>query len=55
MRYFKGKVPVYFRGDSTLLDNTPGLRKSYRWLFLNWVYSFVDHAFYTGTNNFKLL
>jgi glycosyltransferase involved in cell wall biosynthesis len=53
MRYFKGKVPVYFRGDSTLLDNTTWFKKKLRWLFLNWVYSFVDHAFYTGTNNFN--
>jgi glycosyltransferase involved in cell wall biosynthesis len=51
LRHFKGKVPVYFRGDSTLLDNTTWIKKKLRWLFLSWVYTFVDHAFYTGTNN----
>ncbi|MCB9283007.1 MAG: glycosyltransferase family 4 protein [Lewinellaceae bacterium] len=51
MRHFKGKVPVWFRGDSTLLDERPGWRKWARRLFLRWVYSHVDKAFYVGTNN----
>lgn len=53
MRYFKGKVPVWFRGDSILLDEPKGfsLKKSLRRIFLNWVYSFIDKAFYVGTNN----
>ena len=54
LRYFKGKVPVYFRGDSTLLDNvTIGLKnKIKRFLrktLLKWVYSHVDKIFYVGT------
>jgi glycosyltransferase involved in cell wall biosynthesis len=51
MRYFKNKIPVYFRGDSTLLDNKPGLKGSLKSVFLKWVYKHVDYAFYTGTNN----
>ncbi|MFD0765423.1 glycosyltransferase family 4 protein [Mucilaginibacter lutimaris] len=51
IRYFKGKVPVIFRGDSTLLDDSGGLRSVVRSFFLRWVYSKVDHALYTGTNN----
>ena len=53
MRYFKGKVPVWFRGDSTLLDEPKGfsLKKSIRRIFLKWVYSYVDKAFYVGTHN----
>lgn len=51
MRYFKGKIPVYFRGDSTLLDETPGIRKIARRIFLRWVYSYVVYAFYVGTRN----
>lgn len=51
MRYFKGKVPVLFRGDSTLLDETPGLKKLKRRVLLRYVYSFVDYALYVGTNN----
>ncbi|MGN6641149.1 MAG: glycosyltransferase family 4 protein [Mucilaginibacter sp.] len=51
MRYFKGKLPVYFRGDSTLLNEPKGLKKLLRTLYLKWVYKHVDHAFYVGTNN----
>lgn len=51
MRLFKGKIPVWFRGDSTLLDERPGLRQWARRLFLRWVYSRADKAFYVGTNN----
>ena len=50
MRLFKGKIPIYFRGDSTILDD-----KSYFYLFnlgryaiLNWVYRYVDYAFSPG-------
>lgn len=51
MRYFKGKIPVYFRGDSTLLNEPKGFKKLLRTLYLKWVYKHVDHAFYVGTNN----
>ena len=51
MRYFHGKVPVIFRGDSTLLDEMPGIRRRIRRLLLRWVYSHVDQALYVGTNN----
>lgn len=51
MKYFKGKIPVYFRGDSTLLDEHVGLRKVLRRLYLNWVYRKVDAAFYVGEKN----
>ena len=37
MRHFKGKVPVLFRGDSTLIDEQPGLKKSLRRLFLSFL------------------
>jgi glycosyltransferase involved in cell wall biosynthesis len=51
MRHFKGRVLVLFRGDSTLLDDRPGLRKLVRRLFLRWVYRYVDKALYVGINN----
>lgn len=51
MRYFKGKIPVWFRGDSTMLDEKPGLRQWARRWFLRWVYRHVDLAFYVGTQN----
>lgn len=51
MRFFKGKIPVYFRGDSTLLDEQAGVKTILRRLWLTYVYSFVDKALYVGTNN----
>ena len=51
LRYFKGKIPVYFRGDSHLLDEQPGLKKNLRRLALKWVYRHIDYAFYVGTAN----
>lgn len=51
MRYFKGKIPVYFRGDSTLLDEVSGIKTFLRRNWLKYVYRFIDYAFYVGTNN----
>lgn len=53
MRYFKGKVPILFRGDSTLLDEPAGwsFKKTLRRAFLRWVYNHIDFALYVGTNN----
>jgi glycosyltransferase involved in cell wall biosynthesis len=51
IHYFNGKLPIYFRGDSTLLDNKPGFKSILKTIFLKWVYSNVNHVFYTGTQN----
>lgn len=51
IRHFHGRIPVLFRGDSTLLNEEPGLRRILRRIFLTWVYRHVDHALYVGTNN----
>jgi glycosyltransferase involved in cell wall biosynthesis len=53
LKHYKGKIPVLFRGDSTLIDEPYGFsfRKLFRRLFLKWIYSFVDIAFYTGIKN----
>lgn len=51
MRYFKNKTPLYFRGDSTLLNQPKGLKKILRSIFLKWVYHHISHAFYVGKNN----
>lgn len=51
MRYFKGKIPVLFRGDSTLLDEQGGYRKILRRVILKYIYSYIDYAFYVGSNN----
>ncbi len=51
LRYFKGKVPLYFRGDSTLLDEPAGfsIKKVMRTLLLQWVYRHVDFVLSPGT------
>jgi glycosyltransferase involved in cell wall biosynthesis len=51
LRYFKGRIPVLFRGDSTLLDRRPWWRALLRRVFLTWVYSHVDAAISVGTCN----
>lgn len=51
MKYFKGKIPVLFRGDSTLLDEQLGFKRFVRRLFLRYIYSFIDYALYVGSNN----
>jgi len=51
IRYFKNKLPVYFRGDSTLLDEQTGIRSILKGILLKWIYRHIDHAFYVGTNN----
>ena len=56
LRHFKGKIPIYFRGDSTLLDNTNSTLKDkfklfFKKQFLRWIYSNVDKVFYVGSAN----
>jgi len=53
LRYYKGKIKILFRGDSTLLDESPGfsVKKIMRRLFLSWVYRHIDIALYTGAAN----
>jgi len=51
MRYFNGKTPVWFRGDSTLLDEKGDFKATLRRLILTKVYKYVDKAFYVGEAN----
>jgi glycosyltransferase involved in cell wall biosynthesis len=52
MRHFKGKIPVWFRGDSNLLDNNNANWKTFaRYIFLRWVYRYTDKVFYVGKAN----
>lgn len=51
IRHFKNKIAVWFRGDSTLLDEQSGVKKILKSIFLKWVYKHIDRAFYVGTNN----
>ncbi len=53
LRHFKGKTKIWFRGDSTLLDEKRGFSIKFflRKVFLKWVYSHVDKAFFVGSLN----
>jgi glycosyltransferase involved in cell wall biosynthesis len=51
LRHFKCKLPILFRGDSTLLDGASLLRALVRRMALRWVYSHVDVALAVGQNN----
>ncbi|HTH81516.1 MAG TPA: glycosyltransferase family 4 protein [Mucilaginibacter sp.] len=53
LRYFKNKIPILFRGDSTLLDEKPGIKNLLRYIYLKWVFKHVDYALYAGSNNKK--
>lgn len=51
MSSFYNKIPILFRGDSTLLAEQLGPRLLIRTLFLRWVYRHINYALYVGTNN----
>ncbi|MFB9054530.1 glycosyltransferase family 4 protein [Formosa undariae] len=53
LKYFKGKTLVWFRGDSTLLDDKPGVKKLLRQGYLTYIYRYIDKAFYVGIENKK--
>ena len=51
LRYFHGKLPLFFRGDSTLLSEVQGVKQLIRRLALQYIYRHIDKAFYAGTAN----
>ncbi|MBE7177904.1 MAG: glycosyltransferase family 4 protein [Mucilaginibacter polytrichastri] len=51
LRHFHGRIPVFFRGDSTLLDRSSILKSALRKIWLTWVYRHVDTVFYVGENS----
>ena len=51
IRHFKNKVPVYFRGDSTVLNQKSNFKNLLKRIFLTWIYQYIDVAFYVGTAN----
>jgi glycosyltransferase involved in cell wall biosynthesis len=53
MRHYSGKIPIWFKGDSTLLDRQLFLKSLLKKIYLRWVYRHVDRAFYVGSNNKK--
>ena len=53
IKYFHKKKKVIFRGDSTLLDEKNGIKSILKKIYLRWVYSHIDIALFTGTQNRK--
>jgi glycosyltransferase involved in cell wall biosynthesis len=51
IRYFHKRIPVYFRGDSTIIQQKNNLKTGIKSIFLKWVYSHVDKALYVGRRN----
>jgi glycosyltransferase involved in cell wall biosynthesis len=51
IRHFNKRVPLYFRGDSTLINQASRGKAMIKSLWLKYVYAHVDFAFYVGTNN----
>ena len=51
LRHYKNRVPVWFRGDSVLLNEKKGIKSLCKKVALQWVYRHIDKALYCGTNN----
>lgn len=51
LSYFKGKVQILFRGDSTLLNTQNILKSKCRSIALSLIYKQIDKALYVGQNN----
>ncbi len=51
--HFKNRIPIFFRGDSTLLSEPrrPSVSKMIRRLSLKWIYRHIDYALFVGSNN----
>jgi glycosyltransferase involved in cell wall biosynthesis len=52
LRAYHNKLPILFRGDSTLLGKPKGWKQLARRVFLTWVYRMIDHALVPGKRNF---
>jgi glycosyltransferase involved in cell wall biosynthesis len=51
MRHFKGRIPVYYRSDSTLIDRQSPFRTWARRTALRQIFRYADTAIAVGTNN----
>ncbi|HVZ96959.1 MAG TPA: glycosyltransferase family 4 protein [Chitinophagaceae bacterium] len=51
IRHFHRRLPVFFRGDSTLLDDEyeNALKQLAKKIWLRWLYKNIDTVFYTGS------
>ncbi|MES1221329.1 MAG: glycosyltransferase family 4 protein [Bacteroidota bacterium] len=53
IKYFKNKIPVFFRGDSHLLGEKNRLHSLIRRFFLKQIFKNIDYAVYVGTRNYE--
>lgn len=51
LRYFHGRLPVLFRGDSTLSSSDRAWKAPFRKYILSWVYSHINRALAVGKSN----
>lgn len=51
LRRFKGRIPIVFRGDSTLISSDRRWKAIMRKPVLTWVYRHIDGALYVGERN----
>jgi len=51
LKYYKNRLPIFFRGDSHLLNYTSNFKAILRRIWLRSVYSNIDKAFFVGTKN----
>ena len=49
--HYKNVLPIFFRGDSTLLDAKLGFKLILRKILLSWIYKHIDKALYVGSAN----
>src|SRR5687768_1394413 len=52
LRAFHNKLPILFRGDSTLLGKPKGWKQVARRMFLAWVHRMIDYALVPGKRNY---
>ncbi len=53
LKHFHGKIPVLFRGDSTLLDKQNPIKAALKKIYLGKLFRHIDMALYAGTQNKK--
>lgn len=53
IKHFSTKIPIWFRGDSTLLDKQSYWKKITRKIVLSYIYKHINKAFYVGTSNYE--
>nr|WP_294872732.1 glycosyltransferase family 4 protein [uncultured Pedobacter sp.] len=51
LKHFKRKIPILFRGDSTLLNKHSIFKRLTKGIVLRYVYRHIDKALYVGINN----